>query len=67
MELEFELWASLRYNFFHQKSKIAVDNPIVDMTAKVEPYGLYISKMCGEELTIHIRSTFENVYLGCIH
>lgn len=67
MELEFEMWASLRNNFFHEKSKIAIDDPIIDMTAKVEPYGLYISQTCDEALTTHIRNRFESVYLGCIH
>lgn len=67
MELEFELWATIRYNFFHEKSKIAINDPLIDMTFKVEPYGLYVSSYCDESLAALSRSLFEEVYLGCIH
>lgn len=67
VELNFVLWASLRYSFFRQQSKLAIDDPISDFTYKVEPYGLFISNYCNENLIHNTRATFSDIYLGCIH
>lgn len=67
MELGFEMWATLRYSFFNEGSKESTDDPIADATLKVEPYGLYISNHCDSKLSEIARSTFGDIYLGCIH
>lgn len=67
IEIGFELWASIRYNFFHEGSKPYIDDPIVDATLKVDPFGLYISPKCDIKLTEYAKRAFESVYLGCIH
>jgi hypothetical protein len=67
IELSFELWASLRYNFFCEKRKKVIDDPIVDYTFNVSPYGLFISAKCDSNLFNASESTFGSVYQGCIH
>ena len=67
IELGFEMWATLRYSFFKQTTKIANDDPIEEATLDVEPFGLYISTLCSEELNAKIKTAFGRVYLGCIH
>ena len=67
VELGFEMWATLRYTFFNKGSTIYTDDPIVDATVKVEPYGLFISDYCDSNLTKTARTKFGDVYLGCIH
>lgn len=66
MELGFEMFADLRYSFFHQGTKKVIDDPIEDATLDVEPYGLFISDFCNERLTQQARSCFGRIYLGCI-
>lgn len=65
--LGFEMWATLRYTFFHEGSTKYTDDPIADATVKVEPHGLYISELCDRDLTETARAKFGDVYLGCIH
>jgi hypothetical protein len=67
ISIGFMMWASLRYNFFFQRFKKVVDDPIIDSTVDVEPYGLYISRHCSEELALEVRARFATVYLGCTH
>ena len=67
IELGFEMWATIRYTFFNEGSKLYTGDPIADATLKVEPYGLYISDLCDENLTEIARSKFGDIYLGCIH
>lgn len=67
MELEFELWADLRYSFFNKGFSDFNDDPIGDSTFEVEPYGLFVSKYCDKKLTEFARNCFGKVYLGCIH
>jgi hypothetical protein len=67
IELGFEMWANLRYTFFNEGEKEAQDDPIKDATLKVEPYGLYVSQYCNQELSSKAKEAFAEVYLGCIH
>lgn len=67
IELGFEMWATIRYTFFNEGSKIYTDDPIADATLKVEPYGLYISDLCDKKLFDIVREKFSDIYLGCIH
>ncbi len=61
IELGFELWASIRGNFFCKQK--AVSSPYYI----VEPYGLYISHLCSNSLSIKARERFGETYRGCIH
>lgn len=67
IELGFEMWATLRYTFFNKGSTIYTDDPIADVTVKVEPHGLFISDYCDSHLTEIARTKFGEIYLGCIH
>ena len=66
MELHFEMWATLRYIFFNEGSAQWTGDVIESSTLFVEPYGLYVSSLCSDELKKKIRETFATVYLGCI-
>lgn len=69
IDLGFELWAGLRRSFFVQPfdpdsdAYEEVPYPVV----KVEPFGLYVSPLCGPALSHHVRERFGSMYLGCIH
>jgi len=67
IELEWELWARLRYSWFRGEAK---DRPS-DLTAmqfvNVEDYGLYVSDAASAELKEAAISRFGRMYLGCIH
>ena len=67
IELDFLMWATLRYNFFNEGSKVITHDPIEDATLKVEPYGLYVSPFCSDLLAEKVRVAFSTVYLGCLH
>jgi hypothetical protein len=67
INLGFEMWATIRYTFFNEGSRIYTDDPIADATFKVEPYGLYISELCDKKLSDIAREKFGDIYLGCIH
>lgn len=70
LELEFELWATLRYSFFGKGRESDVDSEELDvsqMGVDTEPYGLCIAPACGQALAGLVRSTFGFMYLGCIH
>lgn len=66
IEIGYEMWATLRYYFFHENTNHLPD-PVGNYTFKVEPYGLYISDYCDAKLAEVARSRFEEVYIGCIH
>ena len=67
-ELEFKLWAGLRYNFF-----AAAPPPYntwksqLDFKVDVESRGLHISDHCEEAVRDAALSRFGSMYLGCIH
>ncbi len=67
-ELEFELWAGLRYNFF-----AAAPPPVdtwksqLDFQVDIESRGLYIADSCGTEIRDAALTRFSSMYLGCIH
>lgn len=70
IELGFELWASLRYQFFKapQPNPGAIpDNPIGDLIFDVENFGLHISDGCPQALKEAALQRFGACYLGCIH
>jgi hypothetical protein len=70
IELGFELWASLRYQFFkapQPKPGAIPDDPIGDLMFDVENFGLHISDGCPQALKEAARQRFGTCYLGCIH
>lgn len=70
IELGFELWATLRYQFFKapQPNPGAIpDDPIGDLIFDVEHYGLHISDSCSQSLKEAALQRFGTCYLGCIH
>ncbi|MDP2367429.1 hypothetical protein [Rhodoferax sp.] len=70
IELDFELWASLRYQLFKAskpKSEVIADDPIDNLTFDVENFGLHISDDCSPVLKETARQRFGTCYLGCIH
>lgn len=67
MPLEFELWASLRYQFF---SRRLTDPTLADAAASglVDSSGaLYVSPRCSAALREAAEGRFARMYLGCIH
>jgi hypothetical protein len=68
MELDFELWAGLRHNFF-----AAGPPPYeswtsqLDFQVDVESRGLYIADSCDAKVRQAAISRFGKMYLGCIH
>ena len=70
IELGFELWASLRYQFFKapQPNPGPIpDDPIEDLIFDVENYGLHISEGCSQTIKDAALGRFGDCYLGCIH
>lgn len=70
INLGFELWASLRYQFFKapQPNPGAIpDDPIGDLIFDVENYGLHIADSCSQALKETALRCFGTCYLGCIH
>ncbi len=70
IQLGFELWASLRYQFFKapqpNPETVPVDS-IGDLIFDVENYGLHISDGCPPVLKQAALQRFGTCYLGCIH
>ncbi len=68
VELEFELWAGLRYNFF-----AAAPPPVdtwksqLDFQVDVESRGLHLADSCDNEIRDAALIRFGRMYLGCIH
>jgi hypothetical protein len=76
IELEFELWARLRYSWFSSgRGLIGIDDcapddirgSIASMSVDVANYGLYISRFCGSLLYDSAMKRFGASYMGCIH
>jgi hypothetical protein len=67
LELGFELWASLRYQFFHAGSAEKQGERYQGALMEVGTNGLYISQSCSPELRAAAVERFGQCYLGCIH
>jgi hypothetical protein len=68
MELEFELWAGVRYNFF-AAAPPAPDRWVsqLDFQVDVEARGLHVAGTCDPEVRKAALGRFGSMYLGCIH
>lgn len=58
-ELDFELFCKLRYIYFSKQ----IDHNYV----QVEPFGLYLSNNCQQEVVEVLRSRLAITYIGCVH
>lgn len=70
IELGFELWASLRYQFFKapQPNPGAIPEDLIGgLIFDVESFGLHISDGCPPALKEVALQRFGTCYLGCIH
>lgn len=68
VNLDFELWAAFRYNFF-----AAAPPPVdswesqLDFQVDVESRGLFIADSCDARIREAALTRFGKMYLGCIH
>jgi hypothetical protein len=68
IEIGFELWAGLRYNFFSKPPPHPDEwRDQFDFKSLVKDVGLYISDNCSEQLRDSALDRFGEMYLGCIH
>lgn len=65
IELEFELWAGMRYNLASSEPVVLFENGEPTLFAEYDPFGLFISDACRVKVAAFER--FGSVYLGCIH
>jgi hypothetical protein len=67
LDLGFELWASIRRQFFHagavERQEDAYQGALMDVGVN----GLRISKACSAQLQAAATARFGQCYLGCIH
>jgi len=66
MELGFELWATVRWQFFSGGFQTNVRSN-EDMVVDVAGYGLHVAESCSPELHDAALARFGKQYLGCIH
>lgn len=67
IELGFELWASMRYWFFHGGTLKERPQSNEDMVVNVAGYGLHVAESCSPKLRDAAMARFGEQYLGCIH
>ena len=67
MDLGFEMWASLRYQFFNAGPVVGQDEIYSGALVKVGPNGLFVAPSCSAELRAAAENRFDECYLGCIH
>lgn len=72
VELEFELWAKIRYSFLIKDNKYTIDDVndfdvMRSATFETAPNGLWFSKNLKASIIEAIENRFGSMYLGCIH
>lgn len=69
INLGFELWAGIRYNFLSAPLEIAADwnGNQEEFVTNVEPFGLHISENSNQALKSGALKRFGQMYIGCIH
>jgi|SoiMethySBSTD1v2_1073268.scaffolds.fasta_scaffold05100_4 hypothetical protein len=67
IELGFEMWASLRYQFF-SAGPVPDQDPVYNgALTKVGSNGLFIAPSCDDRLRAAAIDRFDDCYWGCIH
>jgi hypothetical protein len=66
LDIGFELWAGIRYQFFSGGLSQPIETD-EDMMVDVASYGLHIASSSGKDLTEAAMRRFGKCYLGCIH
>lgn len=66
INLGFELWAGVRYNFLSQSKTDDFNDPDFAVV-NVEPFGLFVHESADETLSQAAHERFGEMYLGCIH
>ncbi|WP_310440468.1 DUF3800 domain-containing protein [Sulfuricurvum sp.] len=71
IDLDFELWANMRYSFIGKNEYIEGHSSLFEENSnpffKIEGYGLFVAPTCPEELVKSTLNSFGINYLGCIH
>jgi hypothetical protein len=68
VELEFKLWAGLRYNFFAAAPPpVSTWESQLDFQVDVKSRGLHIADRCEQKVRSAALARFGSMYLGCIH
>ncbi len=67
IELGFELWAGIRYNFLGEMDMERFEDGDGLPMKITEPYGLYVSEYCDITLKENAKGRFGEIYMGCIH
>ncbi len=66
VELGWELWTGVRYNFLSENKTDDLDGPDFAVL-NVEPYGLFVHESADETLSKAAHKRFGEMYVGCIH
>lgn len=67
IEIGFELWASLRYQFFTQDRPNFDLDPLEGQMLDTATYALHIADSCSEKLRGAAMERFGKCWMGCIH
>lgn len=67
IEIGFEMWATLRYQFFTEDSPDLDTDPIEGFTLDTATYALYVPEYCSQHLKDAVIKRFGTNYVGCIH
>ena len=66
VNLGFELWTGVRYNFLSENKTDELDDPDIAVQ-NVEPFGLFVHESANETVSIAAHERFGEMYVGCIH
>jgi hypothetical protein len=69
IELGFELWAGIRYNFLSAPLELGANwnGNQDDLVTDVKPFGLHVSENASQALKSGALKRFGQMYIGCIH
>lgn len=67
IELGFEMWATIRYQFFTQDEPNLEVDGLEGFTLDIGSYALHVSDGCPEPLRAAAVDRFGTCYMGCIH
>lgn len=67
IELGFELWSCVRYNFFTQDQINLNAGLIEGFTLDTASYAVHIAPSCSNVLNQAVKKRFGSTYIGCIH